>query len=55
MKVTDIQHKAYLLAMKGDLYWAPIGKPKNVLDIVNPPIRLLELHPNKALTHSTST
>lgn len=34
IKVQDIQHKLWELVMKGDLYWAPIGKPQNVLDIV---------------------
>lgn len=34
MKYSDIQHKAWYLLMKEKLYWAPIGEPKNVLDVV---------------------
>lgn len=29
----DIQHKIWLLMMKGRLYWAPIAQPTDVLDI----------------------
>lgn len=30
----DVQHRVWQLLLKGDLYWAPIGQPKNVLDLV---------------------
>lgn len=33
-KAQDIQHKLWELMMKGHLYWAPVDKPKSVLDIV---------------------
>lgn len=34
-KVSDIQHECWLRMLNGVLYWAPIGRPKNVLDIVS--------------------
>lgn len=30
----DVQNKCWLLLMKGELYWAPLHEPKNVLDVV---------------------